>query len=49
MDRILGNLPNELTTVALDEQSEQVRKLANELAESKLRERLRSKSDEDDE
>ena len=49
VDRILGNLPNELTTVALDEQSEQVRKLANELAESKLRERLRSKSDEDDE
>lgn len=49
VDRILGNLPNELTTVALDEQSEQVRKLANELAESKLRERLRAKSDEDDE
>lgn len=47
VDEILRELPHELTTTALDEQSDRVRKLANRLVLNKLRTRLSGKPDKD--
>lgn len=40
VEEVLNDLPAELTTIALDEQSNQVRRLANQLVIKKLRDRL---------
>lgn len=47
VDEILRELPHELTTTALDEQSDRVRKLANRLVLNKLRTRLSGKPNKD--
>lgn len=48
VDEILRELPQELTTKALDDQSDRVRKLANQLVLNKLRQRLGGKSEDKD-
>lgn len=49
VDEILREiLPQEFTTVAMTEQSDKVRRLANQLVLNKLRDRLRGKAEDDD-
>ncbi len=47
VDEILRELPVELTTTALDDQSDKVRKLANQLVLNKLRNRLGGRNNND--
>ncbi len=50
VDEILREiLPQEFTTVAMTEQSDKVRRLANQLVLNKLRDRLRGIGEDDDE
>lgn len=49
VEEILRELPEELTTVAIDESSERVRQLANKLVVNKLRDRLNNSDDDSEE